>query len=106
MRKMEMPNCATIKDFLSELFPPVKENPFFKTPIICVPDKTKAGYIPAKKLTASVNIINAMIGTGWIRIAEVKCFPVISLKYGIKNTLSKNARAAAKKVITDDSLIN
>jgi len=33
--------------------PPVNEKPFFSTFRICVPDKTRAGYKPAKKLTSA-----------------------------------------------------
>ena len=75
-----MPNCATIKAFLRKLLPPVKENPFLITPIICVPDKTNAGYNPAKKLTNTVNSINAIMGIGCNKMAALNHLPVILLK--------------------------
>ncbi len=80
MRNTEMLNCATINVLRSMLLPPVKEKPFFSTPIIWVPDKTNAGYTPAKKLTIKENKIKAITGAGCNKTAAVKCLPVTVLK--------------------------
>ena len=103
---MEIPNCATIKVLRRILLPPVNVNPFFRTPITCVPDKTNAGYKPAKKLTSMANSINATTGMGCSNASAVNCFPVISLKYGISKLLKPNASTAAMDVNANDSPIN